>query len=492
MMLLPSPPSLADRHVGGGADARRTSKFGARTRDYVFCVETEFHLDGAQRAAARVLPAAARPRRRCTAILQRDPRRPDAVTRALASERDRDMLRSFARRIDPSDAGRAQQPRRALLQQGAVRGGGRRVHARRSSSTRKMQVAQRNLEIAYFNTGLLRQAHRRAARAAAPAPRTTATRAGSWAAPTRCSGQSDEAVAEFTALLAAPSQRPRRARAARRSPRSDAATSARRSTGSSARCALDPGELGDRSSTSARCCYNQGLQRRGARGARARRSSSTRTTPTRTTCSASCYGDMGRHEEARAASKRAVAAQPGARRARRRTSRSTSTTRTSTPELGAGRTSGARSALMQVAEGSELAHYNLGLAFRQKGYYAEALREYRLALERGEDRATRAARRWPRCTCCGRTSAAAIALYDELLRRASPTSPKLWNERGVALHQDGRLARGAESYRQALAGRPALRARAQQPRRGAATTRGERERRGGRVPRRAAAPSRRS
>src|SRR5207237_1295623 len=33
-----------------------------------------------------------------------------------------------------------------------------------------------------------------------------------------------------------------------------------------------------------------------------------------------------------------------------------------------------------------LAHYNLGLAFRQKGYYNEALREYRLALERGEDR----------------------------------------------------------------------------------------------------------
>src|SRR3989441_13206980 len=40
----------------------------------------------------------------------------------------------------------------------------------------------------------------------------------------------------------------------------------------------------------------------------------------------------------------------------------------------------------QVVEGNELAHYNLGLAFRQKGYYNEALREYRLALERGEDR----------------------------------------------------------------------------------------------------------
>ena len=36
--------------------------------------------------------------------------------------------------------------------------------------------------------------------------------------------------------------------------------------------------------------------------------------------------------------------------------------------------------------GAPLAHFNLGLAFRQKGYYDEALREYRLALDGGEDR----------------------------------------------------------------------------------------------------------
>src|SRR5690606_20029126 len=38
-----------------------------------------------------------------------------------------------------------------------------------------------------------------------------------------------------------------------------------------------------------------------------------------------------------------------------------------------------------VAAGGELAHYNLGLAFRQKALYDEALREFRLATERGED-----------------------------------------------------------------------------------------------------------
>jgi hypothetical protein len=38
-----------------------------------------------------------------------------------------------------------------------------------------------------------------------------------------------------------------------------------------------------------------------------------------------------------------------------------------------------------VGEG-QLARYNLGSPFRSKAYYAEALREYRAALERGEER----------------------------------------------------------------------------------------------------------
>ena len=48
----------------------------------------------------------------------------------------------------------------------------------------------------------------------------------------------------------------------------------------------------------------------------------------------------------------------------------------------------------------------------------------------------------------------ALALYDDLLER-QPTSPKLWNERGVALHQDGRFAEAEESYRRALDAEPA-------------------------------------
>ena len=119
--------------------------------------------------------------------------------------------------------------------------------------------------------------------------------------------------------------------------------------------------------------------------------------------------------------------------------------------------------MMQVAEGVELAHYNLGLAFRQKGYYAEAQREYQLALERGEDRAL-VLQAMAEVHLLRQDHEAAIALYDNLILE-SPDSPKLWNERGVAVHQDGRFARGRGELSQRARGRSALRDRAQQPRR---------------------------
>ena len=107
---------------------------------------------------------------------------------------------------------------------------------------------------------------------------------------------------------------------------------------------------------------------------------------------------------------------------------------------------------MQVAEGVELAHYNLGLAFRQKGYYAEAQREYELALDRGEDR-TLVLQAMAEVHLLRKDPEAAIALYDTLVR-ASPGSPKLWNERGVAKHQNGRFAEAADDYRKALEADP--------------------------------------
>src|SRR5204863_8617798 len=92
-------------------------------------------------------------------------------------------------------------------------------------------------------------------------------------------------------------------------------------------------------------------------------------------------GDLGRHQDARVASKRAIQLNPPLARAQ---------TNLSLERYNAERQSQERRQRLApepgVVEGNELAHYNLGLAFRQKGYYTEALKEYRLALERGEDR----------------------------------------------------------------------------------------------------------
>ena len=107
---------------------------------------------------------------------------------------------------------------------------------------------------------------------------------------------------------------------------------------------------------------------------------------------------------------------------------------------------------MQVAGEGRLARYNLGLAFRQKGYFVEALREYRLALEQGEDRDL-VLQAMAEVHILRKDPKAAIELYEQLLN-SQPNSPKLWNERGVTLHQDGRFDDAEASYRKAIAADP--------------------------------------
>jgi tetratricopeptide (TPR) repeat protein len=101
-----------------------------------------------------------------------------------------------------------------------------------------------------------------------------------------------------------------------------------------------------------------------------------------------------------------------------------------------------------IAAADDRAHYNLGLAFRQKGYYAEALHEYQLALDRGEDRQL-ALRAMGEVHLLVRDFAAALTIYDTLLHE-EPQAPKLWNERGVVLHQMGRGDDALVCYRQAV------------------------------------------
>jgi tetratricopeptide (TPR) repeat protein len=99
--------------------------------------------------------------------------------------------------------------------------------------------------------------------------------------------------------------------------------------------------------------------------------------------------------------------------------------------------------------GGALAHFNLGLAFRQKGYHPQALKEYELALQHGEDRAL-VMQAMAEVHLLRQDTASATALYEQLVRE-NANSPKLWNERGVALHQAGRAADALESYQRAVA-----------------------------------------
>src|ERR1041385_8213983 len=70
----------------------------------------------------------------------------------LTSERDRDVLRSFARRIDPSDAG-AHNNLGVLYYNKGLYAEAVAAFMKALELDQKMEVAQRNLEVAYFNTG---------------------------------------------------------------------------------------------------------------------------------------------------------------------------------------------------------------------------------------------------------------------------------------------------------------------------------------------------
>src|SRR5690606_23808258 len=107
-----------------------------------------------------------------------------------------------------------------------------------------------------------------------------------------------------------------------------------------------------------------------------------------------------------------------------------------------------REAVPQARTESQLAHYALGLAFRQRGYLEEALGEYQLALEHGEDRAM-VTLAMAEVRLLRRELAEARRLYTELVQGGS-SSPRVWNELGAVLHMSGLVEDAIEHYRQSL------------------------------------------
>src|SRR5690606_25773514 len=153
------------------------------------------------------------------------------------------------------------------------------------------------------------------------------------------------------------------------------------------------------------------------------------------------YGDLGETERAAEAAARAAELNPSYTKAE---------TNLSLDRYSAARYDellGEHGARPEVTEGT-LAHYSLGLAFRQRGLYDEALREFRLALERGED-AYLVQQAEAELFLLRGEGAEAAERYARLLEQ-EPASPKLWNEQGVAAHQQGDPAEAERCYRRAL------------------------------------------
>jgi len=148
-------------------------------------------------------------------------------------------------------------------------------------------------------------------------------------------------------------------------------------------------------------------------------------------------GDLGRVAEAREASARASALQP----VHDRIDESTLPAAVNP-----------RSPVDLLAEPTgALAHYGLGLAFRQRGYLQEARLEFERASAIGEG-ARLVDPALAELDLLEGRAAAARARYELLLLDAD--TPRWWNEYGVVLHQLGEQALAADSYRRAIRSDP--------------------------------------
>ncbi len=359
---------------------------------------------------------------------------------SLASERDRDVLRSFARRIDPSDAG-AHNNLGVLYYSKGLYAEAVAAFSRALELDSRMQVAQRNLEAAYFNTGYydrrVGELHERLR--VAPTDREARWELGRTYS---LLGQHRDAVRELSELV-------------RHEPNDLGAIVhlglAEKANGDVelAQKWFERARNIDPDSSVIHFYIGETLYNRGLNDASLaslqRAIELNPENPDAHYLKGFVLGDMGQHEEARAATARAIKLNPALSRAQANLSLDKYNPqryeeRIKARDEGAQRGNGG----MGVSAESQLAHFSLGLAFRQKNYLTEALREYRIALEKGESEEL-VLQAMAEVHLLREDSEAALELYDKLLKR-SQESPKLWNERGVILHRLGRIQEAVESY----------------------------------------------
>lgn len=352
------------------------------------------------------------------------------------SQRDVEILRSLARRIHPNDAGAHNNLGVVFFQKGLFEEA---IAAfdRALELDPRMQTAERNLQIAYFSTGYFEEVVTELRDRLIRHPDDLDARRR-LAKAYRHAGDPAASVAEWNRVLQATPDdvevHVQLARAERQRGAFDGALAHLRKAATLDTSARIHVEIGD-------ILYSRGLSEE-ARDELEKAVTLDHGLAAGYHLLAFVYGDLGLTDNAEEAANRAGQLNPGFTKAE--------------ANLSLDRYNSARYRELvgdraeqqpDVAEAT-LAHFNLGHAFRQKGLYDEAAREFDLALERGEDALlVRQAR--AELLLLRSCAEEAFELYGQLIETQSD-SPKLWNERGVAAHQQGSLEQAEGDYRKAL------------------------------------------
>lgn len=370
-----------------------------------------------------------------------DGRRPHHdLTPTLAQAETRAILLSFAGRIDADDAGAHNNLGVLFYTRGLIEAAADEFTAALDRDP-KMAIAQRNLEITAFTTGWYeRRTSELAAKIADGRDRHSARH--TLGRLHLLLGESSEAIEQFRALL---EEDPNDVQALAGLAQSEQ----RRGwmEAAAAACAralvLHPGDA-RLHLLAAEVAYHRGLNDEAVRAVEC----ALRADPDLADAHfllAFVLGDMGDQERAREATRHAAQLNPSLGRARANlelerfvpgaVSALTARQRQGAPAVSPEPTGGA--------------HSSLALAFRQKGYLREAMKEYRLALDSGERRRP-VLEAMAEVYLLQKESAQAMTLYTTLLDE-SPGRAKYWNEQGVALHQEGRLDDARAAYERAIA-----------------------------------------
>ena len=169
-------------------------------------------------------------------------------------------------------------------------------------------------------------------------------------------------------------------------------------------------------------------------------------------------GDLGRAEEAREAARQARALDPALAALQPnltldpRLAPSTGAPAGSVPAIPITHGLAPTPVASGVISNQSLARYSLGLAFRQRGYFAEARRELERAQAHGEDPLL-VEHALAELDLVQGAPHDARRRYEALLAEREEDA-RLWNELGVARHQAGDVVEAADHYRRALRADP--------------------------------------